>query len=63
VREGAPLLHTHELTPAGAGDSAEQRFRIDLKPGLAGMLDYRIRAYPRHELLTHPFEMGLSTWV
>src|SRR5436190_14890315 len=63
VRAGAPLLHTHELTPAGAGDSAEQRFRVDLKPGLAGMLDYRIRAYPRHELLTHQFEMGLSTWV
>src|SRR5436190_3915894 len=63
VREGAPLSHTHELTPVGAEASAEQRFRVDLKPGLAGMLDYRIRAYPRHELLTHPFEMGLSTWV
>jgi len=63
VREGAPLSHTHELAPAGAGDSGEQRFRIDLKPGLAGRLDYRVRAYPRHELLTHPFEMGLSTWL
>jgi starch phosphorylase len=62
VREGAPLSHSHELAAAGA-DGGEQRFRIDLKPGLAGRLDYRIRAYPRHELLTHPFEMGLSTWL
>jgi hypothetical protein len=33
----------------------------DLKPGLAGRLDYRIRVH--HELLTHPFEMGLCCWV
>ena len=35
----------------------------DLKPGLAGRLDYRMRIYPRHELLTHPFELGLTCWV
>src|SRR5260221_3241068 len=29
----------------------------------AGRLDYRIRVYPRHDQLTHPFEMGLSTWL
>jgi len=62
VRDGAPLEHSHELAAAGA-DGAEQRYRIDLKPGLSGRLDYRIRIYPRHELLTHPFEMGLSTWL
>ena len=32
---------------------------MELKPGLAGRLDYRIRIYPRNELLTHPFELGL----
>jgi glycogen phosphorylase len=62
VRDGAALEHSHELAPA-AVDGAEQRYRLDLKPGLAGRLDYRIRIYPRHELLTHPFEMGLSTWL
>src|SRR5438105_3383384 len=45
------------------GESGEQRYRLDLRPGLAGRLDYRIRLYPRNELLTHPFEMGLSTWL
>ena len=63
MREGAPLSHSHELAPAGAGEPGEQRFRLDLRPGLAGRLDYRIRTYPRHELLTHPFEVGLSTWL
>ena len=62
VRDGAALEHSHELA-AAAADGAEQRYRLDLKPGLSGRLDYRIRIYPRHELLTHPFEMGLSTWL
>jgi len=30
---------------------------------LCGKLVYRIRAYPYHELLTHPFETGLMIWV
>src|SRR5437762_3581013 len=63
LREAAPLSHSHELAPAGPGEHGEQRYRLDLKPGLAGRLDYHIRIYPRHELLTHPFEMGLSTWL
>src|SRR6267142_738576 len=63
LREAAPLSHSHELAPAGQAEPGEQRYRIDLKPGLAGRLDYRIRVYPRHDLLTHPFEMGLSTWL
>jgi starch phosphorylase len=62
-REGAPVQHSHELTDAGAIADGEHRFKVELKPGLAGRLDYRIRVFPRHELLTHPFEMGLCSWV
>jgi starch phosphorylase len=61
-RDPDGLVHTHELAQAGAVES-EQRFALQLKPGLCGRLDYRIRLYPKHELLTHPFEMGLMTWV
>jgi glycogen phosphorylase len=61
--EGAPVRHAHELTAAGALSEDEHRFRIEFKPGLAGRLEYRIRVYPRHELLTHPFELGLCCWV
>jgi len=63
LREAAPVEHSHELAPEGGAEGGEQRYRIDLRPGLAGRLDYRIRVYPRHELLTQPFEMGLSTWL
>jgi len=62
---GTPTVeHSHELAPAGAPDGhGEQRYAVELKPGLSGKLDYRIRLYPRHELLTHPFELGLCCWV
>jgi starch phosphorylase len=61
---GTPTVeHSHELAPAGPPEHGEQRYAVDLKPGLAGRLEYRIRLYPRHEQLTHPFEMGLCCWV
>jgi starch phosphorylase len=56
-------LH-YPFTPAGAHDAGdEQRFVLDLEPALCGRLDYRIRAYPSHPLLTHPFELGLMRWA
>jgi starch phosphorylase len=70
-RETPPLQHSHELAPGAiiedGAHPAEvrgwQRFSVELKPGLSGRLDYRIRIFPRHELLTHPFELGLMTWL
>jgi starch phosphorylase len=54
----------HELTASGAiTGTPEQRFALALKPELCGKLDYRIRLYPRHELLTQPFELGLMLWI
>ena len=46
-------------------DSAtgEQIFALDLTPQLCGKLEYRIRIYPRHEMLTHRFEMGYMRWL
>jgi starch phosphorylase len=64
ARDPQPVQHQHALAPAGTiADTREQRYRLDLKPGLSGRLDYRIRVYPKHELLTHPFELGLTTWL
>jgi glycogen phosphorylase len=63
AREGAAVQHSHELTFAGDMGQGEARYTVQMKPGLAGRLDYRIRVFPRHELLTHPFELGLCTWV
>jgi len=44
-------------------EAGEHRFVLELEPELCGKLEYRIRAYPRHELLTHPFELGLMAWA
>ena len=38
-------------------------YALELKPELCGSLDYKIRAYPWHELMTHPLEMGLMVWL
>jgi starch phosphorylase len=54
----------HELAAAGTVDGTnEHRYSLALKPELCGRLDYHLRVYPRHELLTHPFELGLMLWV
>ena len=46
--------------PCGDGDSL---FGIELTPDVCGKIEYRIRAFPSHELLTHPFEMGMMLWL
>lgn len=60
---GEPVRHSHELRESGTLPDGEHSFKADIKPGLAGRLDYRIRVYPHHELLTHPLELGLCCWV
>ena len=44
-------------------EQGEQRFSLDLSPQMCGKLEYRIRLYPHHELLTHPFELGMMRWL
>jgi starch phosphorylase len=44
-------------------EQGEQRYALELEPELCGKLEYRVRAYPHHELLTHPFEMGMMRWL
>jgi starch phosphorylase len=43
--------------------SGDHHFTLELAPELCGKLDYRIRAYPWHEFLTHRFELGLMIWA
>jgi starch phosphorylase len=54
----------YALAPQGNVDgSGEARYVLAFTPESCGRLDYRIRAYPRHPDLTHPFEMGLMVWA
>ncbi len=43
--------------------SGDHIFTLDLAPELCGKLDYTIRSYPHHDLLTHPYETGLMIWL
>ena len=64
VLDGSRERMHYAFAPAPASEAAdEQRFMLDLRPELCGRLDYRIRAYPKHALLTHPFELGLMRWA
>jgi starch phosphorylase len=49
---------TGTITEAG-----EYLFVCELQPDQCGNLEYRIRVYPYHELLTHPFELGMMRWL
>ena len=60
----APALpQRHRFAAAGKIDGHdEHRYVLDMRPEMCGRLEYRIRAYPWHELLAHPFELGLMLW-
>jgi starch phosphorylase len=64
TREPTDKRSRHAFTFDGTmTDAGEHRFALELAPELCGRLDYRIRAYPHIEALTHPFELGLMVWV
>ncbi len=57
-------LHSYRLNHVGPmAGGKEHLFALELTPDLCGKLEYRIRAYPYHELLTHRFEMGMMRWL
>ncbi|MCX8017843.1 MAG: alpha-glucan family phosphorylase, partial [Rhodocyclaceae bacterium] len=47
----------------GPSETGESLYSLSLTPDVCGKIDYRIRAYPYHKLLTHPFEMGMMIWL
>jgi glycogen phosphorylase len=66
---GRPLtglgdVQNHRFAFTGTIDkSGAHVFALELAPELCGRLEYKIRAFPWHELLTHPLEMGLTLWL
>lgn len=44
-------------------ETGEHLYALDMAPRIAGRIEYRVRAYPANELLTHPFEMGMMVWL
>ena len=63
-KEASKDYRDYRFVCAGLDSSTgEQRFTLELAPNLCGRLDYKIRIYPAHALLTHPLEMGLMVWL
>lgn len=47
----------------GRNDDGEDRYALTLTPDLCGKLEYQVRVFPHHELLSHPLEMGMMVWL
>lgn len=63
-RDKLKQAQRHVLVAQGVTNEAgEHVYALELTPELCGRLEYRIRAYPSHIMLTHPFELGLMRWL
>jgi starch phosphorylase len=51
------------LTAAGVNSEAETLFKLELAPPLSGLQFYKLRLYPSHPQLSHPFETGRILWL
>ena len=55
-------LSCHLFEPVETHDD-ETVYEIKFIPDLSGLITYKIRAYPFHRLLCHPFETGFMKWI
>lgn len=55
-------LQRHALRAAGT-EGEETEFFADVRSDLPGLQYYKLRMYPHHPLLAHPFETGCMVWV
>ncbi len=59
-------FHVHECVTLAAEDrklDGESLFSVDLQPMLSGLQYYKLRVFPHHRLLSHPFETGCMIWL
>ncbi len=66
TRPGEPTsarARRYELQHQGPLGNGEHLFARELTPDQCGKMEYRVRMFPTHPLLTHPFEMGMMLWL
>ncbi len=65
TKKGKPesLYHYYFESTGITNEAGEEVFALEVQPEQCGRLEYRIRAYPNHEMLTHPFELGMMHWL
>ena len=52
-----------QLQSTGTNKEGEALFELNLEPPLTGLQFYKLRLYPNHPLLSHPFETGRIIWL
>ncbi len=63
VRDGKQMA-TGRFTPSGQTDAnGAHLYDIAYMPPWSGQLSARVRAVPAHPDLSHPYELGLMTWL
>jgi starch phosphorylase len=63
-REKSQSSRSYRFEATGAMNEARENiFALEVQPEQCGKLEYHIRAYPYHKMLTHPFEMGMMRWL
>ena len=53
----------YKFLPDGPMIAKEQVFKLSINPNVSGIQYMKIRMYPYHELLCHPFETGCMVWL
>ncbi|MGH8315156.1 MAG: hypothetical protein ACRETU_08395, partial [Steroidobacterales bacterium] len=59
----APAVGRESLRATGETVAQGHVFALDALPPWSGQLSLKIRAVPKHELLSHPHELGLMKWI
>jgi starch phosphorylase len=54
---------SHRLRAAEKTSSGDTLFALDLDLETCGLHHYKLRIYPIHPMLTHPFETGCMVWL
>ncbi len=54
---------SHPLSAGGQSEAGETVFELDLNMNYCGLYHYKLRMYPSHRLLSHPFETGWMLWA
>jgi starch phosphorylase len=61
--KAGPIVGRESLRSTGESVAEGHVFALDALPPWSGQLSLRFRAVPKHELLTHPHELGLMKWL
>jgi starch phosphorylase len=61
--DGEFIKHDRQELEYVEEKDGEHHFKLDLVPHQPGLNCYKLRMYPDHELLAHPYETGCMIWL